>query len=95
MAVLTACTVFCGLRLRSAASGLQPRITGSLDRLAGTTILGCHPPSLLNVYAATAAQLLSDKFWAYKMARKLRGLAGTYSLSLISGLVKCRTTNKN
>jgi hypothetical protein len=57
IAVLTACIISCGVLLRNSASALQPRITSSLDRLAGTTILGCHAASLLGVCAATAAQL--------------------------------------
>jgi hypothetical protein len=57
VAVLIACIIFCGILLRSGAVALPLRITSSLLRLAGTTILVCHAPSLLNVPAITAAQL--------------------------------------
>jgi hypothetical protein len=57
VAVLIACIISCGVLLRSGAAALPLRTTSSLLRLAGTTILVCHAPSLLDVPAVTAAQL--------------------------------------
>jgi hypothetical protein len=55
--VLIACIISCGIRFRSEGSVSGLRITSSLARRAGTTILGCYAPSLLVAGAATAAQL--------------------------------------
>jgi hypothetical protein len=53
-------------------------------------------PTSLDSYCRLAAVLqLSDRFWAYKMARKPRGLAGTHNLGLIGGLVNRRKKQNN
>jgi hypothetical protein len=57
VAVLTACTICCGVRFRSEGSDPASRITSSLARRAGTTTLGCHAALLLVICAVTAAQL--------------------------------------
>jgi choline-glycine betaine transporter len=57
VAVLTACTIYCGVRFRSKSSDPASRTISSLARRAGTTTLGCHTASLLVVCAITAAQL--------------------------------------
>jgi hypothetical protein len=57
VAVLTVCTICCGVRFRSEGSDPASRITSFLARRAGTTTLGCHTASLLVVCVITAAQL--------------------------------------
>jgi hypothetical protein len=57
VAVLTVCTICCGVRFRNEGSDSASRTTSSLARRAGTTTLGCHAASLLVVCAVTAAQL--------------------------------------
>jgi hypothetical protein len=55
--ILIACIISCGVRFRSEGSVPGLRITSSLARRAGTTILGCYALLLLVAGAATAVQL--------------------------------------